>query len=85
MLWCPIADRYGRRPLLLLCLVISVGANIGLALCPTNCFWLLLLLHAIQAGGCASLFTLGAGVIGDIAAVEEGAGFFGWFNLGPML
>ncbi|KAF7545639.1 hypothetical protein G7046_g9516 [Stylonectria norvegica] len=85
MLWGPLSDRYGRRPILLLCLLILLGSSVGLALCPTSAFWLLLLLRAIQAGGCASTIALGAGLVGDIASVDERGGFFGFFNLGPML
>ncbi|KFA64987.1 hypothetical protein S40285_09066 [Stachybotrys chlorohalonatus IBT 40285] len=85
MLWGPLSDRYGRRPLFLFCLLILIGSSLGLALCPTEAFWLLLLLRATQAGGCASMIALGAGTIGDIASVDERGGFFGIFNLGPML
>lgn len=85
MLWGPLSDRYGRRPLFLLCLLILIGSSLGLALCPTSAFWLLLLLRAVQAGGCASMIALGAGTVGDIASVDERGGFFGMFNLGPML
>ena len=85
MLWGPLSDRYGRRPSFLICLFILMGSSLGLALCPANAFWLLLLLRALQAAGCASTISLGAGVIGDIASVEERGGFFGMFNLGPML
>lgn len=85
MLWGPLSDRYGRRPLFLICLLILVGSCVGLALCPTSAFWLLLLLRAVQSGGCASMIALGAGLIGDIATGDERGGFFGWFNLGPML
>lgn len=85
MLWGPLSDRYGRRPVFLICLLILVGSSVGLALCPTSAFWLLLLLRALQAGGCASTISLGAGVIGDISIAEERGGFFGMFNLGPML
>jgi multidrug resistance protein len=85
MLWGPLSDRWGRRPLFLVCLAILTSASIGLALCPTSAYWLLLLLRIIQAGGCASTIALGAGVIGDIATNEERGGYFGMFNLGPML
>ncbi|KAL2811615.1 major facilitator superfamily domain-containing protein [Aspergillus granulosus] len=85
MLWGPLADRWGRRPLYLVCLSILTASCIGLALCPPSAYWLLLLLRALQAGGCASTIALGAGVIGDIAVAEERGGFFGMFNLGPML
>ncbi|KXH27035.1 hypothetical protein CSIM01_12610 [Colletotrichum simmondsii] len=85
MLWGPLSDRYGRRPVFLVCLTILIGACIGIAVIPTDAFWLLIVLRCLQAAGCASTIALGAGVIGDISTPEERGGFFGTFNLGPML
>ncbi|KAF2128994.1 MFS general substrate transporter [Dothidotthia symphoricarpi CBS 119687] len=85
MLWGPISDRYGRRLVYLGCLSILVASSIGLALCPTDKFWLLLFLRCFQSGGSASTIALGAGVIGDISTSKERGGYFGMFNLGPML
>ncbi|KAF2797294.1 MFS general substrate transporter [Melanomma pulvis-pyrius CBS 109.77] len=85
MLWGPVSDRRGRRPVYLVCLSILVGSSIGMALCPTDSFWLLLLLRCFQSGGSASTIALGAGVIGDISTPKERGGYFGMFNLGPML
>ncbi|KAH6962622.1 major facilitator superfamily domain-containing protein [Ilyonectria sp. MPI-CAGE-AT-0026] len=85
MLWGPLSDRYGRRPVFLICLTILIGSCIGLALCPTSAYWLLLVLRCLQAGGCASTIALGMGVCGDITVPEERGGFVGFFNLGPML
>ncbi|KAH7139741.1 major facilitator superfamily transporter multidrug resistance [Dactylonectria estremocensis] len=85
MLWGPLSDRYGRRPVFLICLAILIGSCIGLALCPTSAYWLLLVLRCLQAGGCASTIALGMGVCGDITVPEERGGFVGFFNLGPML
>lgn len=85
MLWGPLSDRYGRRVVFLMCLSVLIGSSVGLALCPTNAFWLLLLLRCFQSGGGASAIALGAGVIGDIAEPKERGGYFGFFNLGPQL
>ncbi|KAI8160838.1 hypothetical protein K4K49_008024 [Colletotrichum sp. SAR 10_70] len=85
MLWGPLSDRYGRRPVFLVCLTVLIGACVGIAVCPTDAFWLLIVLRCLQAAGCASTIALGAGVIGDISTPEERGGFFGMFNLGPML
>jgi multidrug resistance protein len=85
MLWGPISDRFGRRLVYLVCLGILVASSIGLALCPTHHFWLLLFLRCFQSGGSASTIALGAGVIGDISTSRERGGYFGMFNLGPML
>lgn len=85
MLWGPISDRHGRRLVYLICLSILVASSIGMALCPTDYFWLLLILRCFQSGGSASTIALGAGVIGDISTSSERGGYFGMFNLGPML
>jgi multidrug resistance protein len=85
MLWGPISDRHGRRLVYLVCLSILVLSSIGMALCPTDQFWLLLFLRCFQSGGSASTIALGAGVIGDISTSKERGGYFGMFNLGPML
>ncbi|KAI8943381.1 hypothetical protein NX059_001394 [Plenodomus lindquistii] len=85
MLWGPISDRYGRRLVYLVCLGILVASSIGMALCPTGSYWLLLFLRCFQSGGSASTIALGAGVIGDISTTRERGGYFGMFNLGPML
>ncbi|KAF2818556.1 MFS general substrate transporter [Ophiobolus disseminans] len=85
MLWGPISDRHGRRLVYLVCLSILVASSIGMALCPTEHFWLLLCLRCFQSGGSASTIALGAGVIGDISTTSERGGYFGMFNLGPML
>lgn len=42
------SDSFGRRPVYISTLVVYMGANIGLALCPTSAYWLLLVLRALQ-------------------------------------
>ncbi|KAK1593708.1 major facilitator superfamily domain-containing protein [Colletotrichum navitas] len=84
MLWAPLSDRHGRRPVFLVCLAVLIGACVGIAVIPTDAFWLLIVLRCLQAAGCASTIALGAGVIGDISTPEERGGFFGMFNVGPM-
>lgn len=85
MLWGPISDRHGRRLVYMVCLSILILSSIGMALCPTDQFWLLLFLRCFQSGGSASAIALGAGVIGDISTPSERGGYFGMFNLGPQL
>lgn len=65
------SDSYGRRPIWLFTMTIYLGANIGLAVCPTNAFWLLLVLRAIQATGGSAVLSIGAGAVSDIAAPRE--------------
>jgi MFS family permease len=59
MVWGTLSDRRGRRPLFLLCLLILAVSCVGLALVPTDAYWLLMLLRCIQAAGSASTVALG--------------------------
>lgn len=85
MIWGTMADRWGRRPMFMGCMLVLSLACVGLALVPTNAYWLLMLLRCLQAAGSASTIALGAGVIADIATRSERGGFFGLFSLGPMV
>lgn len=85
MFWGTMADRIGRRPIFLICLLVLCLSCIGLALVPTSAYWLLMLLRCIQAAGSASTVALGAGVVGDIGTPAERGGFFGLFTLGPQV
>ncbi|KAG9094371.1 hypothetical protein FRC06_010876 [Ceratobasidium sp. 370] len=85
MFWGILADRLGRRPVYLMCLTLLLLSCVGLALVPTNAYWLLMVLRCFQAAGSASTIALGAGVISDIATPAERGGFLGLFVLGPML
>lgn len=67
------------------CMLVLSLACVGLALVPTNAYWLLMVLRCLQAAGSASTIALGAGVIADIAERSERGGFFGLFSLGPMV
>ncbi|KAG8724246.1 hypothetical protein FRC12_015323 [Ceratobasidium sp. 428] len=85
MAWGIVADRLGRRPVYLMCLTLLVLSSVGLALVPTNAYWLLMVLRCFQAAGSASMLALGAGVITDIAAPAERGGFLGLYTLGSMI
>ncbi|EIM87227.1 MFS general substrate transporter [Stereum hirsutum FP-91666 SS1] len=85
MFWATIADRIGRRPIFLACMIVLTLSCVGLALVPTSDYWLLLVLRCIQAAGSASTIALGAGVVADIAVPAERGSFFGFFNIGPMI
>ncbi|KAI0375161.1 MFS general substrate transporter [Pilatotrama ljubarskyi] len=85
MFWGTLSDRWGRRPMFIGCMVVLSLACVGLALVPTNAYWLLMLLRCVQAAGSASTVALGAGVIADIAAPSERGSYFGMWNIGPMV
>src|SRR5271170_3298529 len=81
-IFAAISDSVGRRPTYLICFVVYVASNIGLAL--TKTYWLLMLLRVIQATGNSATVALGAGVIADIAAPYERGGYLGIFGAGPL-
>ncbi|KZT02466.1 MFS general substrate transporter [Laetiporus sulphureus 93-53] len=83
--WGTLADRWGRRPMFLGCLLVLFLSCIGLALIPTDAYWALMVLRCVQAAGSASTVALGAGVIADIAAPYERGTYFGFWNVGPMV
>jgi len=85
MVWGPLADLIGRRPLFLLCLFLLSASCVGLALVPTNAYWLLLVLRCVQAAGSASTVALAAGCMGDIATPAERGSFFGFSGIGTLL
>lgn len=58
MLWGPMADRIGRRPIFLACLLLLALSCVGLALVPTSDYWLLIVLRCVQAAGSASTVAL---------------------------
>lgn len=77
-----LADMAGRRPAYIICFVIYIGANIGLAL--QNNFAALLVLRCLQSTGSSGTFALGTGVVGDISTSGERGKFMGLAQLGPM-
>ncbi|KZS92543.1 MFS general substrate transporter [Sistotremastrum niveocremeum HHB9708] len=85
MFWAPFADRYGRRIVFILCMGTLCASCIGLALVPTNAYWLLLFLRCFQAAGSASTVALSAGLIIDIALPSERGTFLGIYSIGPMV
>ncbi|KAK0475764.1 major facilitator superfamily domain-containing protein [Armillaria novae-zelandiae] len=85
MIWGPLSDRWGRRPCIIASLAILTCTCIALALVPTNAFWLLMLLRFLQSAGCTGTVALGAGAIADITTRANRGGYFGAFNVGPMV
>ena len=59
MFWGTLSDRWGRRPIMIACLVTLSLSCVGLALVPTSAYWLLMLLRCIQATGSASTVAVG--------------------------
>lgn len=77
-----LADMAGRRPTYIMCFVIYIGANIGLAL--QNNYAALLVLRCLQSTGSSGTVALGTGVVADIASTGERGLYMGLAQFGPM-
>lgn len=81
------------RPIFIGTILIFTLAGVGQALCPTNAYWLLLLMRIVQSSGASATIAIGAGVISDVARPQERGKYLGIFNtlscfgptLGPLL
>ncbi|CAK7237031.1 hypothetical protein SCUCBS95973_009809 [Sporothrix curviconia] len=86
-----MADGIGRRPTFLLCFVIFIAANIGLALCRN--YVSLLVVRMVQSAGSASTVALCQAVVADIVSSAERGQYIGITiipivfapSLGPVL
>ncbi|KAK1974966.1 major facilitator superfamily domain-containing protein [Colletotrichum cereale] len=78
-----ISDTCGRRPVYVVCLVIFLGANIGLGI--QNSYVALLVLRMVQsAGGCGAQ-SLGNAVAADVAPPAERGAYVSYAAGLPML
>ncbi|KAI7864216.1 major facilitator superfamily domain-containing protein [Mucor mucedo] len=81
--WGTLADNWGRRPVLLLTMVIYCGACIGLALSPN--YAALMVFRMIQAFGSSSVIAISAGILSDIVQSKKRGSFYGFYSLGQSL
>lgn len=85
------ADTGGRRPAYILCFVVYIGANIGVALCQN--YASLLVLRCLQSAGSASTVALCQAVLADTVTSAERGQYIGLTvlpivlapSLGPVL
>lgn len=70
-----LADSTGRRPIVLMCLLIYMAANVIIAV--NTSFAGLVVLRCIQAFGISSTISLGSGIASDITTRAERASFIG--------
>ena len=75
-----LSDNIGRRPVYLLCFVIYIAANTGLAL--QHQFAALMVLRCLQSSGSSGTIALGNAVISDIASPAERGSYVGYVSLG---
>jgi multidrug resistance protein len=77
-----LSDASGRRLSFLICFVIYIAANIGLAL-QTN-YAALLVLRVLQAAGCSAAIALANAVVADIATSAERGTYMGYATAGLL-
>jgi MFS family permease len=77
-----MSDNSGRRLSFIVCFVIFICANIGLAL-QTN-YIALLMLRILQAFGCSAAIALSVAVVADIATSAERGKYMGYATAGIL-
>ena len=77
------SDQAGRRPLYIVCFVIYICANIGLAL-QSN-YAALIVLRMLQSAGSSPLISLAQAVVADIATSAERGRYISYVTSGAIL
>ncbi|KAL5338155.1 major facilitator superfamily domain-containing protein [Aspergillus crustosus] len=77
------ADKAGRRPAYLVCFLIYIAANIGLAL--QDNYAALFVLRCLQSAGSSTTIALSAGVVADISIAAERGSYMGFVTAGSLL
>ncbi|KAF7192829.1 MFS transporter R5 [Pseudocercospora fuligena] len=78
-----LSEAYGRRPAYMLCFVVYLGANIGLAL--QNDYAALLVLRCLQSSGSSGTVALGSAVVADLSTRAERGKYIGYVSMGVTL
>ncbi|KAJ5171401.1 MFS transporter [Penicillium coprophilum] len=81
--WSSLSQEYGRRPVLVFSFLISAIAVIICAV--SNSLPLITVFRLIEALGCSSAQSVGAGVISDIYISTDRGSALGWFYLGTLI
>lgn len=77
------ADNTGRRPAFILCFVLYIAANVGLAL-QTN-YAALLVLRCLQSAGSSATVAIASGIIADVATTAQRGFYMGLVTAGALL
>lgn len=78
-----MSDSSGRRLAFIVCFVIYIVGNIGLAL-QTN-YVALLILRMVQAVGCSAALALAFAVVADLATSAERGKYMGYAGAGILM
>ncbi|KAF4341760.1 dityrosine transporter [Fusarium beomiforme] len=77
------SDSYGRRPAYMICCLIYLGANIGLAL--QDSYAALLVLRCLQSCGSSATIALGSATAADMVVRAERGKYLGYASMGVTL
>lgn len=78
-----LADTMGRRPAYMICFVIYIAANIGLAL--QNSYAALFVLRCLQSTGSSATVAMASAVVSDVATPAERGAYMGFTTAGALL
>ncbi|KAK7705561.1 hypothetical protein SLS64_007928 [Diaporthe eres] len=78
LIWGPLSDTIGRRPVYLASFSIYIVANIALSFTPN--YAVLVAFRAMQAAGAASTASIGNGVLQDICPISERGGYISFYQ-----
>ncbi|KAJ5823204.1 Major facilitator superfamily domain general substrate transporter [Penicillium robsamsonii] len=77
------ADRTGRRPAYIICFIIYIASNIGLAL--QDSYTALIILRCLQSSGISSSVALSAATVADISTKQERGSMMGFVMAGNFM
>ena len=77
------ADQTGRRPAYIICFIIYIASNIGLAL--QNSYAALIVLRCMQSSGISSSVALSAATVADISTKDERGSMMGFVMAGNFM
>jgi multidrug resistance protein len=81
--WSTLSHEYGRRPVLVSSFLVSTAAVVVCAV--SDSLPLLIVFRLVEALGCSSAQSVGAGIISDIYISTERGSALGWFYLGTLI
>ncbi|KAJ2552505.1 hypothetical protein EV175_003284 [Coemansia sp. RSA 1933] len=83
LMWSNLADRFGRKPIYMVSMLVFTCGSIGCAL--SKSLVALIISRVIQAAGSSAVLSAGAGTISDIYPREQRGTALGIYYLGPLL
>lgn len=78
-----LADAWGRRPAYIVCFVVYIAANIGLAL--QNNYAALMVLRCLQSTGSSATIAMASAVVSDVSTPAERGAYMGFTISGSLI